>query len=68
MDQHIYTDILENIMLQYAEYDMSLIWVFQQDNDPKNSSKKARKWFGDYLIRLMEWPAQSPDLNPIETL
>jgi len=53
---------------------MPLIWVFQQDNDPKYTSNFARvlwviillkKWFQD---RIKEWLAQSPDLNLIENL
>ena len=28
----------------------------------------VRKWFEDNRIQLLEWPAQSPDLNPIEQL
>ena len=28
--------------------------------------KKAKQWFQDHEYQIMDWPAQSPDINPIE--
>ena len=41
---------------------------FQQNNDPKCTSWLATTWFSDNNIIVIHWPAQSPDLNPIEPL
>uniref|UniRef100_A0AAZ3NSK9 Tc1-like transposase DDE domain-containing protein n=1 Tax=Oncorhynchus tshawytscha TaxID=74940 RepID=A0AAZ3NSK9_ONCTS len=42
-------------------------WVFQIDNDHKHSSKVVAKWLKD-KVKVLEWPSQNPDLNPIENV
>uniref|UniRef100_A0A8R1I4I6 DDE_3 domain-containing protein n=1 Tax=Caenorhabditis japonica TaxID=281687 RepID=A0A8R1I4I6_CAEJA len=65
MDHHVYKDILESKILPHYKA-MGRGITFQQDNDPKNTSKFVKDWFLSRRIRVMDWPSQSPDLNPIE--
>jgi hypothetical protein len=70
MDADLYTSILDNhlgdSLVHYYKAPEEVI--FQQDGDPKHRSKKAKAWFKDHDIEVLPWPAQSPDLNPIEHL
>jgi transposase len=41
---------------------------FAQDNDPKHSAKIITNYLNNCNMNVLEWPAQSPDLNPIENV
>ena len=43
--------------------------VFQQDNDPKHTSRDVQGDLKDRLPkRVLPWPSYSPDLNLIENI
>ena len=70
MNAEQYVDILENNLLPSMEesgFSLEDV-IFQQDNDPKHTSKRAKEWMEDNNITLLDWPPQSLDLNPTEFL
>ena len=38
----------------------------QQDNDPKHTAKTTKEFIRGKKWKVLDWPSQSPDLNPIE--
>ncbi len=65
----IYKEILEHFMLPsadklYGDAD----FIFQQDLAPAHTAKGTKSWFNDHGVTVLDWPANSPDLNPIENL
>lgn len=43
-------------------------WELLEDGDPKHKAKICKTWKMENRVRVMDWPASSPDLNPIENV
>uniref|UniRef100_A0AAY4F020 Tc1-like transposase DDE domain-containing protein n=1 Tax=Denticeps clupeoides TaxID=299321 RepID=A0AAY4F020_9TELE len=69
MNSTVYQKILkENVRPSVRQLKLKRSWVLQQDNDPKHTSKSTSEWLKKNKMKTLEWPSQSPDLNPIEML
>ena len=44
------------------------IFLFQNDKAPVHKARSIQKWFVEINVEELDWPAQSPNLNPIEHL
>lgn len=65
----VYIDIISrNLFVSASQMELKN-FIFQQDNDPKHTSKLADEFFDAREVTMFEdWSPQSPDLNPIENL
>ena len=60
--------INDELLLSVNELKLRRGWMFHQDNDPKHTAKNIASWFQRKKAKVMKWPSQSHDLNPIESL
>ncbi|KAK6187514.1 hypothetical protein SNE40_005520 [Patella caerulea] len=72
MDSIKYVDMLEHRLVPqikdwYGE-DIAQQCIFQQDSAPCHVAKRSKAWFQKNKIKVLDWPGNSPDMSPIETL
>ncbi|KAI5092317.1 regulating synaptic membrane exocytosis protein 2 isoform X4, partial [Silurus meridionalis] len=65
----ICNDILDEKLLQSAlDLRLAQRFIFQQDSDPKHTTKITKEWLREDSVNVIEGPSQRPDLNQIEHL
>ena len=68
MNAHVYTDIPEGDCIPFLRQQRGEGIVIQQDNAPCHCSRYTRSFLADKNVQTLDWPSNSPDLNPIENL
>ena len=59
-----YITVLEDHLLDHFE--IHRCSFFMQDKAPCHTALRVKDFFRDHNIALLDWPGNSPDLNPIE--
>ena len=68
MDGALYVEILRKHLLSKAKKKFGSRWRYQQDNDPEHTSGVAKQFLAEEVPETIDWPSNSPDINPIENM
>ena len=64
----VYKNVLRQYAIPYMQACNAQPPIFMQDNAPCHKAKCVTEYLKRENIKVMDWPAQSPDLNPIENI
>ncbi|KHJ81081.1 hypothetical protein OESDEN_19235, partial [Oesophagostomum dentatum] len=66
VDSRIFCQIMEDFYLPFASLAYNGKCRLAHDNDAKHKSRYTLSWMEDHGVTCIDWPPESPDLNPIE--
>ena len=66
MNRHRYIQILRNQMLPWTTVVFGRNFVYVQDTAPPHTTCDTAAFLDQQDVDVMDWPARSPNINPIE--
>jgi hypothetical protein len=61
-------DLLDIHILPFGKVIRGPFWIFQQDSATIHVANSTWEWFLQNEVHVIDWPANSPDLNPMENV
>lgn len=66
INSQVYCECLSSHLISTMDTLYPEGYVLQEDNATCHKSKYSEKWKQEHQIKCIDWPANSPDINPIE--
>lgn len=58
MDQYVYMNIPNDILLPFANDQMPRDWLLLANNNPKSTASKVKEFLNHHSVNVLPWPLQ----------